>query len=135
MKIGIIFGAFDLLHAGHVHLLCQCKMRCDKLVVGLHVDPSIERSNKNKPLETVLERQMKLRSNKNVDDIFVYETEEDLRLLLMTKKFHVRFLGTDYAQVNHNNPPKITEENLIPIEYIDSLPIHTSDLRERILKA
>mgnify|MGYP001605459665 CR=1 FL=1 len=127
MKIGIVFGSFDLLHAGHIHLLEQCKKYCDALVVGLHVDPSIERSDKNSPIETIVERQAKLRACKHVNDIIVYQTEADLKLILQSGEFDIRFLGTDTKDGR-----KITAEDVVPIEYIESLPIHTSDIRKRI---
>lgn len=132
MKTGIVFGAFDLLHAGHIHLLKQAKKKCDYLIVGLHVDPSVERNEKNRPIESVFERTIRLKTNQYVDEIVVYETEQDLVNILRYFEPDVRFLGMDYAKVNFNNPPEITAENLVPIEYIDSLPIHTSNLRERI---
>lgn len=133
MKVGIVFGAFDLLHAGHTHLLRECKMRCDRLVVGLHVDPSIERPEKNKPVESLIERQLKLSSNKYVDDVIVYETEKDIGILLQTGRFNMRFLGSDYQGLpNDINKKPVTAPTMIEIEYIKSLPIHTSDIRERI---
>lgn len=128
MKIGFVCGAFDLLHAGHIHLLKQCKLRCDYLLVGLHVDPSIERPEKNEPLESVLEREIKLNACKYVDDVIIYEKEEDLSLIFKYFKIDVRFLGIDYK----NTYKPITDEAAIPIEYIDSLPIHTSDLRSKL---
>jgi len=125
--IGIVFGSWDLLHAGHIHLLKQCKERCDYLIVGLHVDPSIERPEKNKPVESVLERQIKLEGCKFVDRIITYQTEADLTLIFKYFNIDVRFLGSDYKNSNKH----ITHTG-VPIEYIDSLPIHSSDLREGI---
>lgn len=130
MKTGIVFGTFDLLHAGHLHLLNEAKKRCDFLIVGLHVDPSIERTNKNAPVESLLERQMRLRACKFIDHVFVYETEKDIELYLRARKPDVRFLGSDYDVLGNNKA--ITAKDVVPIEYIDSLPIHTSELRERI---
>ncbi len=128
MKVGFVAGAFDLLHAGHVHLLRECKKRCDELIVGLHVDPSVERTEKNKPVESVVERQIKLIECASVDNVWIYETEEELALLLDFLKPDVRFLGSDYLSKKKN----ITVKSLIPIEYIKSIDIHTSDIRERI---
>ena len=128
-KVGVVFGAFDLLHAGHLHLLSEARKKCDYLIVGLHVDPSIERPEKNKPIESLLERQMRLRACKFVDHVFAYETENDILIYLKARTVDVRFLGSDYI----NNPTKsITGKDLVEIETIESLPIHTSDLRERI---
>ena len=87
---GITSGAMDLLHAGHVLMLKECKENCDYLIVALHVDPSIERSWKNKPIETLEERKIRLEGCKYVDEIVVYNTEEDLRNLLIKIKPDVR---------------------------------------------
>lgn len=128
MKKGIIVGTWDLLHVGHIHLLRECRKRCDNLLVGLHVDPSIERPSKNKPIESVLERQIKLIGCRYVDGIIVYEEEFDLPVIFQYFKPDVRFLGSDYKD---GNKP-ITDIKTVPIEYIDSLPIHTTDIRKRL---
>lgn len=128
MKTGIVTGAFDLLHAGHIHFLRECRSKCEKLIVALHIDPSIERSEKNKPIESLLEREIKLLGCKYVDGIVVYEKENDLPILFQYCKIDVRFLGSEYKD---GNKP-ITDPKAVPIEYIDSLPIHTSDLRKRL---
>ena len=96
MKIGITFSAFDLLHAGHVAMLEEAKGVCDYLIVGLHTDPSVERSNKNKPVQSLLERQIQLKGCKYVDEIICYETEQDLLNLLNMIKWHVRIIGEEY---------------------------------------
>src|SRR3990167_3972639 len=82
MKIGFVAGAFDLLHPGHIQLLRDCKDMCEYLVVGLHVDPSTERKEKNKPVQTVYERFEQLKACKYVDQVVPYETENDLLNML-----------------------------------------------------
>ena len=129
MITGFVAGTFDLLHVGHLHLFKQCKNYCDKLIVALQVDPSLERSDKNKPIETYLERSIKLTSLSYVDRIIGYETENDLVLLLKYFKPDIRFLGSDYV-----GGKRITAEDLVPIKYIESLPIHSTDIRKRIKK-
>lgn len=126
--IGIVTGAFDLLHAGHIHFLKQAKKKCDYLIVALHVDPSIQRPMKNKPVESVFERQIKLAGCKYVDNFVVYEYEEDLPLIFDYFKVDVRFLGSDYNETGKI----ITSQDLVEIEYIDSLPIHTTGLRRKL---
>lgn len=128
MKIGIVFGAFDLLHAGHIHLLKKARERCDQLIVGIHVDPSIERPEKNKPIESLFERTIKLKGCIYVDQIFGYEREEEIAIALKYFDVGVRFLGSDYE----DGSKEITDRDAVLIEYIDSLPIHTSDIRKRI---
>ena len=125
--IGIVTGSFDLLHAGHINLLRKAKQQCNYLIVGLHANPSVEREDKNKPIESILEREIKLSACRYVDQIIVYETEADLSIIFKYFKIDIRFLGTD-AQDGRT----VTDEGAIPIEYIESLPIHSSDIRERI---
>ena len=126
-KVGVVTGSWDLLHIGHINLLKKAKKKCDYLIVGLHVDPSIERPEKNKPIESILEREIKLNACRYVDEIIVYEIEADLSIIFKYFRIDVRFLGTD-----SQDGRVITDEGAIPIEYIESLPIHTADIRERI---
>ena len=88
---GFTAGSWDLLHAGHVIFLQKCKELCDSFVVGLHIDPSIERSYKNKPIQTVFERYIQLRPF--CDEIIPYETEKELEYILRVNKYDRRFLG------------------------------------------
>lgn len=96
MKIGFTCSAFDLLHAGHVAMLQEAKTQCDYLIVGLQNDPTLDRATKNKPIQSIVERQMQLRGNKYVDEIWVYNTEKDLEDLLLTLPINVRVLGVEY---------------------------------------
>jgi len=96
MKIGFTCSTFDLLHAGHVAMLQEAKTVCDYLIVGLQNDPTLDRATKNKPVQTIIERQMQLRGNKYVDEIWVYNTEKDLEDLLLTLPINVRILGVEY---------------------------------------
>lgn len=93
---GFTCGAFDLLHAGHVIMLKEVRAQCDYLILGLQTDPSIDRKDKNKPIETVEERMIRLKGCKYVDKIVVYENENDLYNLLKELKPDVRFLGEDW---------------------------------------
>jgi glycerol-3-phosphate cytidylyltransferase len=97
MKIGFQCSSFDLFNAGHVTMLKQEKNLCDYLKVGLQVDPSVDRpSTKNKPVESVYERYVKLQGCKYIDEILVYETEVDLLNLIKTQVIHIRFLSEEY---------------------------------------
>lgn len=95
-KVGITFGTFDFVHAGHCHLFEQAKKQCDYLIVGLQTDPTIDRSWKNKPVQSVYERWYQLKSNKYVDEIIPYATEEELVQILRTQQIDVRIIGDDY---------------------------------------
>tara|TARA_R110002153_G_scaffold273611_1_gene444955 strand:+ start:931 stop:1338 length:408 start_codon:yes stop_codon:yes gene_type:complete len=96
MIVGFTCGAFDLLHAGHVVMLKEASENCDYLIVGLQTDPSIDRQQKNQPVQSVYERYIQLRAVKYIDEIIPYDTEQSLRDLLEATKIDIRFVGEDY---------------------------------------
>jgi glycerol-3-phosphate cytidylyltransferase len=100
MKIGITFSAFDLLHAGHIKMLEEAKEQCDYLIVGLQIDPALDRPEKNSPTQTVVERYIQLKGCKFVDEIIPYATEIDLEDILKSHKIDVRILGDEYQHKN-----------------------------------
>lgn len=128
-KRGFICGAFDLLHAGHIYTFRECKKYCDFLVVGLQVDPSVQRHEKHKPVETMFERWMRLRGCKFVDQIIPYETDNDLQNILATQNLDIRFLDEAYMQ----NKEEIIGEEYVSIKYLPrNHSFSSSDLRERM---
>ena len=100
MKIGITFSAFDLLHAGHIKMLEDAKRQCDYLIVGLQTDPTLDRPEKNQPIQTVVERYIQLQACTMVDEIVPYATEQDLEDILRSFKIDVRILGEEYKEKN-----------------------------------
>lgn len=98
MKIGFTASTFDLLHAGHVQMLRDSKEQCDFLICGLQVDPSIDRDNKNSPVQTLVERYTQLNAVKYVDEIIPYQTEKDLEDILEMYHIDVRILGEEYKE-------------------------------------
>ena len=96
MVKGFTCSTFDLLHAGHVAMLQEARTRCDYLIVGLQNDPTLDRQEKNKPVQSIVERQMQLAGSKYVDEIWVYNTEKDLEDLLLMLPIDVRILGVEY---------------------------------------
>jgi glycerol-3-phosphate cytidylyltransferase len=97
--IGFTCSTFDLLHAGHILMLAECKTVCDYLIVGLQSDPSIDRPDvKNKPVQSVVERYVQLSAVKFVDEIIVYDTEKDLEDLLMFLPITMRICGEEYKE-------------------------------------
>lgn len=98
MKVGITFSAFDLLHAGHIKMLEEAKRNCDYLICGLQTDPTIDRPEKNKPVQTVVERYIQLKACKHVDEIMPYATEQDLEDILRAFKIDVRIVGEEYKE-------------------------------------
>lgn len=100
MKIGITFSAFDLLHAGHIKMLEDAKRQCDYLICGLQTDPTIDRPEKNQPIQTVVERYIQLKACSFVDEVVPYATEQDLEDILRSFKIDVRILGNEYKEKN-----------------------------------
>ena len=100
-RIGITFSTFDLLHAGHIAMLSEAKNHCDYLICGLQTDPTIDRpETKNKPIQSIVERQIQLAACRYVDEVVVYSTEQDLVDLLLILPVDVRILGVEYADKN-----------------------------------
>jgi glycerol-3-phosphate cytidylyltransferase len=95
-KIGTTFSCWDLLHAGHHIFLEDAKKQCDILIVGLQTDPTIDRPEKNKPIQTLEEREIQIKSNRYVDFYFIYDIEDNLYQSLKDLNPNIRFLGDDY---------------------------------------
>lgn len=96
MKVGITFSSFDLLHAGHVMMLKEAKNQCDYLIVGLQLDPSLERLKKNKPSQSIVERYIQIKGSKYVDEIIPYVSEQDIDDILKSFPINVRIIGQEY---------------------------------------
>lgn len=116
MKVGITFSAFDLLHAGHIKMLEEAKRNCDYLICGLQTDPTIDRPEKNKPVQTVVERYIQLKACKHVDEIVPYATEQDLEDILRAFKIDVRIVGEEYRDKNFTGRT-LCEENGIDLYF------------------
>lgn len=132
MKIGITFGAFDLCHTGHNLMFKECKSNCDYLIVGLHVDPSIERVNKNKPVQSLFERSIILDSSKYIDKIIPYQFEDDILVMLKSLPIDVRFIGSDYINKNFTGKQYCLEKNIEIYYNKRDHCFSTSELRKRI---
>jgi len=129
-KIGFTCSAFDLFHAGHILMLKEARELCDYLIVGLQVDPSADRPEKNSPIQTVFERFTQLSACKYVDEIIPYSTEEDLLNLLQTIKIDVRIVGEEYKDKD------FTGKDLdIPVFYNRRRHnISSTEMRERVIQ-
>jgi glycerol-3-phosphate cytidylyltransferase len=101
LKIGFTASTFDLLHPGHIAMLAEAKANCQFLVVGLLTDPTISRPEKEKPVQTMLERYIQIQAVRFVDMIVPFETEEELEQLLLTIMPDIRFIGEEYKNTNH----------------------------------
>ena len=131
-RVGIVASCFDLFHAGHILMLTEAKENCDRLVVALQSDPTIDRPEKNKPVQALSERFIQVNACTYVDQIIPYDTEADLYNLLAGYEWSVRFLGEDY-----NGRNDFTGHDLdIPIHYCSRRHSYSSSsLRARILNA
>ncbi len=128
IKTGIIAGAFDVIHPGYVKMFKEAKKICSHLTIALHEDPTLEKSEKLKPILTLEERKEILSSIKYIDNIIPYKTEEDLKQILAINKFNVRILGEDYKYSSINSP-NLTDS----ISYIDrSHKWSTTEYKKRI---
>ena len=128
--IGFTAGCFDLLHAGHVLMLQEAKAVCDYLVVGLHVDPSIEREGKNKPVQSLVERQIQLEAVKYVDKVVVYCIEEELMEILSAHDINIRVIGEEYEDKVYKGKgmTQYVHYNIRNHEY------STTELRKRVME-
>jgi glycerol-3-phosphate cytidylyltransferase len=130
--IGVTFGAFDLLHPGHIEFLERAKIECDKLLIGLHSDPSVERSNKNKPTQTILERYIQLRGCKFVDQIIPYDTEQDIINILTIFGISKRFLDDNYKNDEYTGKKICEELNIEVVFFARGHNWSSSELRQRL---
>jgi len=131
MKIGFTCSTFDLFHAGHVMMLEEAKKQCEFLIVGLQIDPTIDRSSKNKPVQGVFERWAQLKACKFVDQIVPYASERELRDILLSFPINIRILGEEYQG------KEFTGHDL-SMEFYFNRRRHsfsTSELRQRVIDA
>jgi len=96
VKIGVTFSTFDLLHAGHIVMLREAKSRCDYLIVGLQTDPSIDRKEKNPPIQSLVERYTQLKAVSYVDEIIPYTFESEVTDILELYPIDIRIIGIDH---------------------------------------
>jgi glycerol-3-phosphate cytidylyltransferase len=134
-KIGIVTSCFDLLHAGHIMMLREAKGQCDYLIAALQVDPSADRPEKNKPVQTLVERYVQLSAVKYVDEIVCYQTEKDLEDILGMFPLNVRVLGEEYKNKDFTGRD-ICKRRDIEL-YFNSRDhrFSSSDLRKRVADA
>lgn len=135
MKIGFTCSTFDLFHAGHIMMLKEAKIQCDHLIVGLQTDPTIDRPQKNKPIQSVFERYEQLKACKYVDEILVYETEADLVNILLSYPINVRILGQEYADTDFTGRDECWERGIELYFNKREHSFSTTELRQRVVAA
>jgi len=134
MKVGFTCSTFDLLHAGHIQMLREAKEQCDYLIVGLQTDPTLDRAEKNKPIQTLVERYTQLKAVGYVDEIIPYQSEQDLEDILSMYHIDVRVLGVEYKD------KEFTGKSICQSRGIDLYfnkrdhRFSTTDLRKRVCK-
>jgi glycerol-3-phosphate cytidylyltransferase len=131
-RIGITCGCFDLLHAGHATMLAEAKQHCDYLIVALQDDPSVDREEKNKPIQSIFERQLQLSAVRFVDDIVIYNTEKDLLDVLKSLPIDVRIIGSDYIDKEFTGKQYCVDNEIDIVYNSRDHSFSTSDLRKRV---
>ena len=131
MKKGITFGTFDLFHAGHVLMLEEAKTVCDHLIVCIQSDPSLDREEKNKPVQSIIEREIQVSGCRFVDEVIIYDTEADLLNIIGQVDWDIRIIGEEYKNKDFTGRDQTLERC-----HFNKRP-HTfssSELRERVSK-
>ena len=132
MKVGFTCSTFDLLHAGHVQMLRDAKDQCDYLICALQVDPSIDRKEKNSPIQTIVERYTQLKAVKYVDEIIHYATEKDLEDILELYTIDVRILGEEYKEKDFTGKDICKKRGIALYFNKREHRFSSSDLRKRV---
>ncbi len=129
MKKGITFGAFDLFHAGHVLMLKEAKSICDYLIVCIQSDPSLDRVEKNKPVQSLIEREIQVSACTYIDEVIIYDSEEDVLKIIETVDWDVRILGEEYRDKEFTGRDQTLDKC-----YFNKRPhnFSSSELRERV---
>ena len=130
--IGITCSTFDLLHAGHLIMLEECKKYCDYLICALQVDPTIDRVEKNKPVQTLVERYIQLDAVQYVDKIIPYNTEEELITIFSSLDLDVRIIGEEYKDTNFTAKDACLKRGIKIIYNKRDHDFSTTNLRKRI---
>ena len=134
--VGITFSTFDMLHAGHIAMLSEAKNHCDYLIAGLQTDPTIDRPDtKNQPVQSIVERQIQLAACRYVDEVVVYQTEQDLRDLLLILPVDVRILGIEYADKDFSGRDECFDRGIEIVFNKRDHSFSSSSLRKRVAAA
>lgn len=133
MRVGFTASTFDLLHAGHVQMLREAKEQCDYLICALQFDPSIDRSEKNAPVQTVVERYTQLKAVRYVDEIIPYGTEKDLEDILTMYNIDVRIIGEEYRNGKFTGRATCAKRDIELYFNKRDHRFSTSDLRKRVI--
>lgn len=122
----------DFLHAGHALMLDECKRYCDYLYVGLIIDPTTDRPEKNKPVQSAFERYIQIRSHRAVDEVIPLDGEADLLLAIKSLPIDIRFVGEDYAGKDFTGKSECQDLGIKIYYNKRKHGLSSSELRERI---
>ena len=132
MRVGITFSTFDLLHAGHIQMLREAKENCDYLICGLQMDPSVDRTDKNAPVQSIVERYTQLSAVKYVDEIIPYQLESDVEDILEMYHIDVRILGEEYRDKDFTGKAICKKRGIQLYFNRRDHRFSSSDLRQRV---
>lgn len=132
--VGITCSTFDLLHAGHIIMLEECKKHCDYLICALQVDPTTDRPEKNKPIQSLVERYIQLDAVSYVDKIIPYNNEEELLSIFESLDLDVRIIGEEYKDKKFTGKEICQKRGIKLVYNKGDHDFSTSSLRERIYK-
>ena len=132
--VGITCSTFDLLHTGHILMLEECKKYCDYLICALQIDPTLDRPEKNKPVQSVVERYIQLDAVKYVDKIIPYNTELDLENIFKSLDINIRIIGSDYINKDFTAKEICKDRNINIIYNKRDHNFSTTNLRKKIHK-
>lgn len=132
MKVGLTASTFDLLHAGHIAMLREAKSQCDHLICALQVDPSVDRPEKNSPVQSIVERYAQLSAVTYVDEVLVYCTETDLLDIIQMYPIDLRILGEEYRDKDFTGKDECRRRGIQLYFNKREHRFSSSDLRKRV---
>jgi len=132
MKVGLTASTFDLLHAGHIAMLREAKSQCDHLICALQVDPSVDRPEKNSPVQSIVERYAQLSAVTYVDEVLVYCTETDLLDIIQMYPIDLRILGEEYRDKDFTGKDECRKRGIQLYFNKREHRFSSSDLRKRV---
>ena len=132
MKVGLTASTFDLLHAGHIEMLREAKSQCDYLICALQIDPSVDRPEKNSPIQSIVEREAQLAAIKYVDEVIIYCTEDDLCDIINMYPIDIRILGEEYRDRDFTGKDECKKRGIQLHFNKREHRFSTSDLRKRV---
>ena len=135
MVVGLTASTFDLLHAGHIEMLRDARAQCDYLICCLQIDPSVDRKEKNKPVQSIVERYTQLQAVRFVDEIIPYLYEKDLEDILQMRQIDIRILGEEYKDKTFTGRAIYASRGIELYYNKRDHRFSTSDLRKRVCDA